>query len=159
MSSVNNDFHGDLTGSDYKVAIVVAQFNAAITGSLLEGAIDAFRTHGVAAENISVYRVPGALEIPLTCDKLVKKGGIDGVLTLGAVIRGETTHYDYVAGGCAAGVQKVSLESGLPVLFGVLTTENIEQAWNRAGLKSGNKGAETAIALMQLISMYRKARI
>ncbi|MDH4261670.1 MAG: 6,7-dimethyl-8-ribityllumazine synthase [Spirochaetia bacterium] len=146
-------------GKVYNIAIVVSAFNSMITDSLLNGAIGVLSSHGIEAPNCEVYKVPGAFEIPVTCKRIFSGKNIDGIIALGAVIRGETPHFDFVAGECASGVQKVSLEFGKPVSFGVLTTDNVDQALNRAGLKYGNKGADVAGALLQLLYMYDEASI
>lgn len=143
----------------YNVAIVAASFNSMITDSLVKGALEVLSQNGISAPNAEVYKVPGAFEIPLTCKRIFTGKNIDGIIALGAVIRGETPHFDFVAGECASGVQKVSLEFAKPISFGVLTTDNIDQALNRAGLKYGNKGSDAANALLQLLHMYDEASI
>jgi len=143
----------------YNVAIVAASFNSMITDSLVKGAVEVLSQAGIGVPNAEIYKVPGAFEIPLTCKRIFSTKNIDGIIALGAVIRGETPHFDFVAGQCAAGVQKVSLEFAKPISFGVLTTDNIDQALNRAGLKYGNKGADAAGALLQLLHMYDEASI
>jgi 6,7-dimethyl-8-ribityllumazine synthase len=146
-------------GRVYNIAIVAANFNGMITDALVKGALDVLTRHGIGSPNVEIYRVPGAFEIPITCKRIFAGKNIDGIIALGAVIRGETPHFDFVAGECASGVSKVSLEFGKPVSFGVLTTENIDQALNRAGLKYGNKGCDAANALLQLLHMYDEASI
>lgn len=152
-----NIFEGKLVDSrkDIKVGIVVARFNEFITSKLLGGALDGLKRHNVSEDNIDVAWVPGAFEIPLIASKMAKSGKYDAVIALGAVIRGATSHYDYVCSEVSKGVANVSLNSDIPVLFGVLTTDTIEQAIERAGTKAGNKGfecAEGAIEMVNLIS-------
>jgi 6,7-dimethyl-8-ribityllumazine synthase len=147
---------GDLNGANARIAIVVSRFNSFIVDSLEAAAIDALRRHNVQVSNITVAKVPGAFEIPLTVKKFADSGDYDGVLALGAVIRGSTPHFDYVAGECAKGITSASLSTGVPVGFGVLTVDTIEQAIERAGTKAGNKGADSALALLEMISLLRK---
>ncbi|MDX9834510.1 MAG: 6,7-dimethyl-8-ribityllumazine synthase [Desulfobulbus sp.] len=147
---------GHLQGKGRKIAIVVARFNSFIAERLLEGAIDSLVRSGVETENIVVARVPGAFEIPLAAQKMAKSGRHDAVICLGAVIRGATPHFDYVAGEVAKGAAQVMLDAGIPVLFGVLTTDTIEQAIERAGTKAGNKGSDVAIAALEMINLLEK---
>ena len=144
---------GNLQGTGRKIGIVVARFNSFIAEKLLEGAIDSLVRSGVASEGISVARVPGAFEIPLVAQKMARSGKYDAVICLGAVIRGATPHFDYVAGEVAKGTAQVMLDTGVPVLFGVLTTETIEQAIERAGTKAGNKGSDVAIAALEMANL------
>ena len=144
---------GHLQGKGRKIGIVVARFNSFISERLLEGAIDSLVRSGVATEDIVVARVPGAFEIPLIAQKMARSGRHDAVLCLGAVIRGATPHFDFVAGEVAKGTAQVMLDAGIPVLFGVLTTETIEQAIERAGTKAGNKGSDVAIAALEMINL------
>jgi 6,7-dimethyl-8-ribityllumazine synthase len=144
---------GHLQGTGRKLGIVVARFNSFISEKLLEGAIDSLVRSGVNSEDIVVARVPGAFEIPLVAQKMAKSGKYDAVICLGAVIRGATPHFDYVAGEVAKGTAQVMLDAGVPVLFGVLTTEPIEQAIERAGTKAGNKGSDVAIAALEMINL------
>jgi 6,7-dimethyl-8-ribityllumazine synthase len=146
---------GNFSANTGKYAIVVARFNEFIVNSLLDGAIDALRRHGVADENITVVKVPGAFELPLTVRRIAKQGGSDAIIALGAVIRGGTPHFDYVAGQCASGIARVALEEDLPVVFGVLTTDTIEQAIERSGTKAGNKGADSAMTALEMVSLFR----
>ena len=148
-----NYLEGNLQGAGRKIGIVVARFNSFISEKLLEGAIDSLVRSGVNSEDIVVARVPGAFEIPLAAQKMAKSGKHDAVICLGAVIRGATPHFDYVAGEVAKGTAQVMLDSGIPVLFGVLTTETIEQAIERAGTKAGNKGSDVAIAALEMINL------
>ena len=144
---------GHLQGKGRKIGIVVARFNSFISERLLEGAIDSLVRSGVATEDIVVARVPGAFEIPLIAQKMARSGRHDAVICLGAVIRGATPHFDFVAGEVAKGTAQVMLDAGIPVLFGVLTTETIEQAIERAGTKAGNKGSDVAIAALEMINL------
>jgi 6,7-dimethyl-8-ribityllumazine synthase len=140
---------------EIKVGIVVSRFNELITSKLLGGALDTLKRHEVSEDNIDVAWVPGAFEIPLIAAKMAKSGRYDAVICLGAVIRGSTTHYDYVCNEVAKGVATVSLKHDIPVMFGVITTENIEQALERAGSKVGNKGSESAQGAIEMINLMR----
>ena len=144
---------GHLQGKGRKVGIVVARFNSFISERLLEGAIDSLVRSGVATEDIVVARVPGAYEIPLIAQRMARSGRHEAIICLGAVIRGATPHFDFVAGEVAKGTAQVMLDAGIPVLFGVLTTETIEQAIERAGTKAGNKGSDVAIAALEMINL------
>ncbi len=146
-------FEGNLTGAGLRVAIVASRFNDTITQRLVEGAEDGLRRHGVDASAVDVAWAPGAFELPLVAGRLAASGIYDAVITLGAVIRGATGHYDFVAGQCAAGVQRVSLDTGVPVVFGVLTTDTIEQAVERSGTKAGNKGFEAAVTAIEMANL------
>ena len=146
-------FEGKFAVKEVKIAIVVARFNDFITSKLLEGALDALRRHEVTEDAIDIAWVPGAFEIPLIAAKLAKTNQYDAVICLGAVIRGGTTHYDYVCSEVSKGIAHVSLTYDLPVMFGVLTTENIEQAIERAGSKAGNKGFDAAIGAIEMMSL------
>ena len=139
-----------------KVGIIVARFNEFITSKLLGGALDTLTRHEVKEENIQVAWVPGAFEIPLIASKMAESGKYDAVICLGAVIRGSTSHYDYVCNEVSKGIASVSLKSGIPVMFGVLTTENIEQAIERAGSKAGNKGSECAEGAIEMVNLIRE---
>jgi 6,7-dimethyl-8-ribityllumazine synthase len=147
---------GHLIGTGLKVAVVVARFNEFITGKLLTGAYDGLKRHGVLEEDVTVIWVPGAYEIPLTAQKVAQQGKFDAVITLGTVIRGATPHFDFVSNEVAKGVAQVGLQTGLPVVFGVLTTDTIEQAIERAGTKAGNKGYDAAITAIELADLYKK---
>lgn len=147
---------GKLQAQGMRFACVVGRFNDFISSKLLEGAIDVLKRHGAEEENITVAWVPGAFEIPLMAGKMASSGNYDAVLTLGAVIRGSTPHFDYVAAEVSKGVASVGLESGVPVIFGVLTTDTIEQAIERAGTKAGNKGADSAMAAMEMVDLLRQ---
>ena len=150
------NFEGKLVGKDLKIAIVVSRFNDFITKRLLEGAKDTLIRHEVEDTNIDVAYVPGAFEIPLVAKKLAQKGEYDAVITLGCVIRGATSHYDYVCNEVAKGVSKANDISDAPVIFGVLTTESIEQAVERAGTKAGNKGAEAAVSAIEMANLLKQ---
>lgn len=147
---------GNLIGSGLKFAIVVARFNEFINGRLLSGAEDALKRHGVSEDDITVIWVPGAFEIPLTAQKLAQKKEFDAVITLGAVIRGATPHFDFVSNEVAKGVAAASMETGVPIIFGVLTTDTIEQAIERAGTKAGNKGYDAAVTAIELANLYKE---
>lgn len=152
------NFEVKLIGKDLKVAIVVSRFNDFITGRLLEGAKDTLIRHDVNEDNIDVAFVPGAFEIPLVAKKLASSGNYDAVITLGCVIRGATSHYDYVCNEVAKGVSKVNDQTNVPVIFGILTTESIEQAVERAGTKAGNKGAEAAVSVIEMANLLKSIK-
>lgn len=147
---------GYITGKGLKIGIVVARFNEFITSKLLGGALDTLRRHETADEDIAVAWVPGAFEIPIAAKKMAESGKYDAVICLGAVIRGSTSHYDYVCNEVSKGVAQVGLSTGVPTIFSVVTTENIEQAIERAGTKAGNKGADGAMAAMEMASLLKK---
>ncbi len=147
---------GELTGQNQKLGIVLGRFNSFIGDALLGGAIDVLERHGVDTSNITVVNVPGAFEIPLAVKKMAESGNYDGVIALGAVIRGSTPHFDFVAGECAKGLNAAQLDTGVPVGFGVLTVDTIEQAIERAGTKAGNKGAEAAITVVEMVNVLAK---
>ena len=144
---------GKLDAKGLKVAMVAARFNDFIVDRLISGALDYLERHGASQDDITLVRVPGAFEMPLVCQKLAQSGRFDGVLALGAVIRGATSHYDYVCSEVSKGIANVSLDSGVPVLFGVLTTENLEQAIERAGSKAGNKGYDCALSAIEMVNL------
>ena len=146
---------GNLVAENIKIGIVAARFNEFITSRLLGGALDGLKRHGVREEDIQTAWVPGAFEIPLVASKMAKSGKYDAVICLGAVIRGSTSHYDYVCNEVSKGIAAVSLETGVPVLFGVLTTENLEQAIERAGTKGGNKGYDCALSAVEMCNLLR----
>ena len=148
-------FEGKLVSKEIKVGIVASRFNEFITSKLLSGAMDALLRHDVREEDVHVAWVPGAFEIPLIASKMAKSGKYDAIICLGAVIRGSTSHYDYVCNEASKGIAAVSLETGVPVMFGVLTTENIEQAIERAGTKAGNKGYECAEGAIEMVNLIR----
>ena len=147
---------GNLVGREVNIAIIVSRFNHFITQHLLDGATDALHRHGIPDDKLTVVWVPGAFEIPLIAKKLAQSKQYQAIICLGAVIRGATPHFDYVASEVSKGVASVSLETGVPVIFGVLTTDNIEQAVERAGTKSGNKGWDAAITALELADLYAK---
>ena len=149
-----NILEGMLTGKDRKFAIVVSRFNDFITSKLVDGALDCLLRHEVKDEDITLVKVPGAFEIPLAAQKLAESKKSDGVNCVGAVIRGATTHYDYVCNEVSKGIAKITLDTGLPVGFGIVTTENIEQAIERAGTKSGNKGYDTAMSVLEMVDLF-----
>jgi 6,7-dimethyl-8-ribityllumazine synthase len=153
-----NHIEGNLSAEGRSFGIVASRFNDFVVKSLLEGAIDAIRRHGGDAESVDVVWVPGSFEIPVVARELALSGRYDALICLGAVIRGATAHFDYVAGGAAGGISKVALETGLPVIFGVITTESIEQAIERAGTKMGNKGFEAAASAMEMADLMVKLR-
>lgn len=149
-------YEGKLISEDIKIGIVVARFNDFITSKLLSGALDCLTRHDVADDDISVFWVPGAFEIPLIAAKMADSGKYDAVICLGTVIRGSTTHYDYVCSEVTKGIAQVSLSSGIPVMFGIVTTENIEQAIERAGTKAGNKGYDSALSAIEMVNLIRE---
>ena len=148
-------FEGNLIGTGSKFGIIVGRFNEFIGGKLLEGALDALKRHGVDEEDVSVAWVPGSFEIPLIAQKMASSGKYDAVICLGAVIKGSTDHYDYVCAEVSKGIAQVSLNSGIPVMFGVLTTDNIEQAIERAGTKAGNKGYDVAVSAIEMVNLIK----
>ena len=150
-----NTLEGKLVATDMKVGIVAGRFNEFITSKLVGGAMDGLLRHDVKDEDVDIAWVPGAFEIPLVASKMAKSGKYDAVICLGAVIRGDTTHYDYVCNEVSKGIATVSLESGIPVMFGVLTTENIEQAIARAGSKGENKGYDCALGAVEMVNLLR----
>ena len=153
---MTRELHGSLDGSGLRIGIVVATFNDFITSRLLEGAKSALSAHGVRDDDVTVASVPGSFEIPLVAKKMAESERYDAVICLGAVIRGETGHYEHVAGEAAKGIANVSVSTGVPVIFGVLTTDTIEQAVDRAGSKAGNKGAEAALAAIEMVDVLRQ---
>ena len=151
-----NIIEGNITAEGLRFAIVASRFNEFITSKLLEGALDMLRRHGAAEDAVDVAWVPGAFEIPLAAKKFAASGKYDAVICVGAVIRGATSHYDYVCNEVSKGVAQAGLSTGVPVIFGVVTTENIEQAVERAGTKAGNKGADGAMAAMEMANLLKK---
>ncbi len=151
-----NIIEGNITAEGLRFAIVASRFNEFITAKLLDGALDMLRRHGAAEDAVDVIWVPGAFEIPLAAKKLAACGKYDAVICVGAVIRGATSHYDYVCNEVSKGVAQAGLSTGVPVIFGVVTTENIEQAVERAGTKAGNKGADGAMAAMEMANLLKK---
>lgn len=146
-------FEAQLIGTDLKIGIVVGRFNEFITSKLLDGAIDGLKRHGVHEENIDIAWVPGAFEVPFISKQMVETNHYDAVIGLGTVIRGATSHYDYVCSESAKGIAKVSLDTNVPVIFGIVTTENIEQAIERAGTKAGNKGYDSAVSAIEMANL------
>ena len=149
-------YEGDFSPPPGRFALVVARFNGTIVEDLVAGALDGLRRHGVGNDAIDIVRVPGSFEIPLVAQRLAATGRYAALICLGAVIRGETSHYDLVTGEAAGGVGRASLSTGVPVIFGVLTCETLEQAVNRAGGKAGNKGFESALAAVEMVNLLRK---
>ena len=147
---------GNITAEGFSFAIIVSRFNDFISSKLLEGAMDALRRHGADEKKVSMVKVPGSFEIPATAKRLAASGKYDAIICLGAVIRGATPHFDYVASEVAKGIASVSLKSDIPVTFGVLTTDNLEQAIERAGSKVGNKGWDAAVAAMEMVNLFKK---
>jgi 6,7-dimethyl-8-ribityllumazine synthase len=150
-----NTIEGDFVTVAGNYALVVGRFNSFVVESLLEGAIDTLRRHGIKNEQIEIIRVPGAFELPLAVKKIADKGKYDAIIALGAVIRGGTPHFEYVAGECVKGIAQVALDSAIPVAFGVLTVDTIEQAIERSGTKAGNKGGEAALSAMEMVSLIK----
>ena len=151
-----NVIEGDQNARGLRFGVVVSRFNDLITSNLLTGAMDVFSQYGVKEDDLKVLKVPGAFELPQAARKLCSIGNFDAIVCLGAVIRGETSHFDYICAEASRGVGQVGLEFNIPVLFGVLTTENLEQAVARSGSESSNKGRETALAAVEMASLYRK---
>ena len=154
MSQIKT-LEGNFQNANARYAITVGRFNSFVVESLLSGALDALKRHGVTDDNITIVRAPGAWELPLVAKKLIATGKYDAVIALGAVIRGGTPHFDFVAGECAKGLGAVSLDSDIPVSFGVLTVDSIEQAIERSGTKAGNKGADAAMVAIEMISLLK----
>lgn len=151
-----NTTEGDLNARDLRVTIVAARFNEFIVESLVNGAVRCLRQHGASDSGIELIRVPGAYELPLVVDKVASSRRADGIIALGAVIRGSTPHFDYVSGECMRGVAAAAKQHGIPIGMGVLTTDTIEQAIERAGTKAGNKGEEAALAMIEMVSLLRQ---
>ena len=154
-----SEFIGDFSPPAGRFAIVVGRFNALVTQSLLDGCTDAFVRHGVSADQLDVAWVPGSFEIPLVARKLAASGRYAAVVCLGCVIRGETAHFDHVAGQAASGVMQAALDTDVPVIFGILTTDSVEQALDRAGLKGGNKGADAAMAAIEMVNLISQLKL
>ncbi|MET0378388.1 MAG: 6,7-dimethyl-8-ribityllumazine synthase [Spongiibacteraceae bacterium] len=152
MSAIKT-IEGDFTSGKGKFAIVVGRWNSFVVESLLSAAVDTLKRHGVAETQITIVRAPGAFEIPLVCQKIAEQKKVDAIIALGAVIRGGTPHFEYVAGECTKGLAQVMMQYGVPVAFGVLTVDTIEQAVERAGTKAGNKGAEAATSALEMVSL------
>ena len=147
---------GDLIVRDLRFALVVSRFNDFVVDPLVRGAVDALKRHGATEKQIEIVRVPGAFDIPVVARKLAQSRRYEALVALGAVIRGQTPHFDYVAGECASGLARIALESGVPIGFGVLTTDTVEQAVDRAGGKAGNKGADAALAALEMANLLRR---
>lgn len=147
---------GDLVVRDLRFALVVSRFNDFVVEPLVRGAVDALRRHGATDKQIEIVRVPGAFDLPIVARKLAQSRRFEALIALGAVIRGQTPHFDYVAGECASGLARIALESGVPIGFGVLTTDTVEQAVDRAGGKAGNKGADAALAALEMANLLRR---
>lgn len=154
--SKSKTYEGDLICRNSKFGLVVARFNSFITENLLEGAIDALKRHGADEADLEIVRVPGAYELPLVVQAMADSGKYDAIIALGAVIRGGTPHFDYVAGECVKGLSQVMMQKSIPVAFGVLTVDTIEQAIERAGTKAGNKGAEAALSVVEMVNLLRQ---
>jgi 6,7-dimethyl-8-ribityllumazine synthase len=148
-------FEGNISAEGLRFAIVVSRFNEFISSKLVGGALDALQRHGAKEEQIALVKVPGAFEIPMAAQRLARSGNYDAVICLGAVIRGATPHFDYVASEVSKGIAQVALDTGIPVAFGVLTTDSLEQAIERAGAKSGNKGWDAAMAAMEMVNLFK----
>ena len=149
---------GRISAEGFSFAVLVSRFNDFISSKLVEGAMDALKRHGGNEEQVTLIKVPGAFEIPLAAKKLAESGKFNAIICLGAVIRGSTPHFDYVAAEVSKGIAQVALESKVPVTFGVLTTDNLEQAIERAGSKSGNKGWDAAIAAMEMVNLFKEIK-
>jgi 6,7-dimethyl-8-ribityllumazine synthase len=147
---------GELLARDLRFGLVAARFNDFIVESLLRGAVDALKRHGATEKQIEIVRVPGAFDIPIVARKLALSRRYEAIIALGAVVRGQTPHFDFVAGECASGLARIALESGVPIAFGVLTTDTMEQAVDRAGGKAGNKGADAALAAIEMANLLRR---
>jgi 6,7-dimethyl-8-ribityllumazine synthase len=155
MSQIKT-FEGDMIVRDARFALLVARFNSFVVESLLDGAIDTLKRHGAEEKNLHIIRVPGAFEMPLAAQRLAANGDYDAIIALGAVIRGGTPHFEYVAGECTKGLASVSMQHDIPMAFGVLTVDSIEQAIERAGTKAGNKGGEAALSAIEMVSLLKR---
>ncbi|MDO3387222.1 6,7-dimethyl-8-ribityllumazine synthase [Gilvimarinus sp. SDUM040013] len=151
-----NVIEGDFSASSGKYALIVSRWNSFVVESLKDGALDTLRRHGISDDQVAIYYAPGAFEFPLVAQKIAAKGEYDAIIALGAVIRGGTPHFDYVAGECTKGLAQVSLNAGVPITFGVLTVDTIEQAIERSGTKAGNKGVEAASTALEMVSLLGK---
>ncbi len=152
MSDIKT-IEGVFTSGKGNYALVVGRWNSFVVEHLLEGALDTLRRHGIPESQVTIVRAPGAFEIPLVCKKIAQKGNVDAIIALGAVIRGGTPHFEYVAGECTKGIAQVSMEHGVPISFGVLTVDSIEQAVERSGTKAGNKGEEAAMSAIEMVNL------
>ena len=151
-----NEYEGTLAVADARFGIVAGRFNSFIVTSLIDGAVNTLKRHGCDDDDIDIYRVPGAFEIPLMAKCLAVRGGYNGLLAIGAVVRGSTPHFNYVAGECVKGIAAISLEYSIPIAFGVLTVDTLEQAIERAGTKGGNKGCEAALSVIEMVNIMRQ---
>lgn len=149
-------YEGHLVDSTHKFAIVVARFNSFITDKLVEGALDTIERHGGNKQNVDVFKVPGCFEVPMAAQKLASKSKYDAIICLGALIRGETPHFDYIAAECTKGIAAIALQAQIPVTYGIITANTVDQAVNRAGVKVGNKGADAALAAIEMVDLYDK---
>ena len=149
-------YEGHLVDSTHKFAIVVARFNSFITDKLVEGALDTIERHGGNKQNVDVFKVPGCFEVPMAAQKLASKSKYDAIICLGALIRGETPHFDYIASECTKGIAAIALQAQIPVTYGLITANTVDQAVNRAGVKVGNKGADAALAAIEMVDLYNK---
>ncbi len=156
MTSNITTLEGDFSANDAQYAIVVGRWNSFVVESLLDGALDALKRHGIKDEQLTVIRAPGAYELPIVCQKLAETERYNAIIALGAVIRGGTPHFDFVAGEAAGGLNSVALTANMPVVFGVLTVDSIEQAIERAGTKAGNKGAEAALVALEMVNLFKQ---
>ena len=147
---------GEMLARDLRFAFIAARFNDFVVEPLIRGALDALKRHGATEKQIEIVRVPGAFDIPLVARKLAQSRRYDALIALGAVVRGQTPHFDYVAGECASGISRIALETGVPIAFGVLTTDTMEQATDRAGGKAGNKGADAALVAIEMANLLRR---
>lgn len=152
-------YQGKLQAKGFKIGIVVSRFNEFISARLLEGAVDALSRLGAAEADISVYKVPGSFEIPVVVKKLAASGKVDGIICLGALIRGETPHFDYLSAEVTKGIAQIAMDHGIPCSFGILTVETIEQGIERAGTKSGNKGWDAALSVVEMLNLFKTARL
>jgi len=152
-------YEGKLQAKGFKVGIIIGRFNQFISDRLLEGALDALSRLGAESADITIYKVPGAFEVPLVAKKLAKAGKVDGILCLGALIRGDTPHFDFLSAEVIKGISQVALEHGVPCSFGILTVETVEQAIERAGAKSGNKGWDAAFSLVEMLNLFKDSRL
>ena len=149
-------YEGHRVDSTHKFAIVVARFNSFITDKLVEGALDTIERHGGNKQNVDVFKVPGCFEVPMAAQKLASKSKYDAIICLGALIRGETPHFDYIASECTKGIAAIALQAQIPVTYGIITANTVDQAVNRAGVKVGNKGADAALAAIEMVDLYNK---
>lgn len=156
MESQEQTFEGDIDAADLRFGIVVSRFNAQITDELLKGALDALKKQGAEPENLFVLRVPGAFELPAAASRIAENDSVDAVICLGAIVRGETPHFEYISNACAQGIDQAARELGLPITFGVLTCDTLEQAVARSGTMAGNKGAEAAVAAIEMANLFRQ---